>query len=254
MRIFLVLFVMVSCTITAFGQYPFEKKPAIKYTRYKNWKKINETDSTADYSLTIPHFYANKNSLRFIIAPQVGKGTYMITVYNNNKLVQTLVESSVVAGYAGGPLGPEPQAAYLEDVNGDGLNDLKILIPNNGCCGAYNYYLQVVYLIQKKEGTFSSTSFSDLMMDYVHRPERDIDGDGKYEIITQTFQSYGDHNYWLFNLYKFNGSGLVNVNQKGNYPIMIQLLWKNNYKVTDKVPAASLKALARKLPDDYDQR
>lgn len=258
MRVFLILCVMVNCTITSFAQYPFEKKPAIKYIEYKKWKLLNKTDSTADYSMTIPRFFANKNPLRFTIVPLVGKGAYVITVYNNNKLVQTFKESSAMGtdreASIGGYLGPEPQAAFLEDVNGDGLNDLKVLIPNNACCGAYNYYLQVVYLFQKKDGTFSKVSFSDLMMDYAHRPERDIDGDGKYEIITQTFQSYGDHNYWLFNLYNVSGTGLVNVNQKGNYPIMVQLLWKNNYKVTDKIPAAKVKALSRKLPDDYDQK
>jgi hypothetical protein len=90
--------------------------------------------------------------------------------------------------------------------------------------------------------------------DYANRPERDFDGDHNFEIITQTFQNYGKHNYMLYNLYNFDGNKLINVNRKANYPIMIQLLDGINYKVTNKVTNTAMKRLTRALPDDYDQK
>ena len=58
-------------------------------------------------------------------------------------------------------------------------------------------------------------------MEYKNKLERDFDGDGNYEIIVQSFQSYGYHNYFLFNLYNYKDGQLVNVNNKTNYPIMV---------------------------------
>lgn len=250
MRPLLIFYVSTFLTLSVFGQYPFEKKPAIKYKKYENWKVNKNSEAGADYSIIIPNFYSNNHVLKFQITSQAGKDTSVFKIYDGSKLIQTFVEP----GYIGGTLGPTPQSVFLEDVNGDGLKDFKILIPNSGCCGGYNYYLKVIYLFQKKNGTFTKISFSDLMMFYVNRPERDIDGDRNFEIITQTFQTVGEHHYWLFNLYDFNGNELVNVNQKNNYPIMVQLLYRNNYKITDKISRNEMKRFDRKLPDDYDKK
>jgi hypothetical protein len=250
MRPFPIFLIATFLTCSAFGQYPFEKSPKIKYKRFQNWKIKERTDEKADYSIVIPSFFAKKGSLQFQMHSLVDKDSSIITVYKNGKLLQTFIDPYFI----GGVVGPAPQAAFVEDINGDGLKDLKVIVPGNACCGAYNYYLRVIYLFQRKEGTFTKISFTDLMMDYINRPERDIDGDGNLEIITQTFQNYGDHNYWVFNLYNFNGSGLVNVNQKANYPIMVQLLYRNNYKVTDKISRAKMKQFERRLPDDYGKK
>ena len=92
------------------------------------------------------------------------------------------------------------------------------------------------------------------MMDYELRPERDINGDGNFEIITQTFKSVENHNYWLFNLYNFNGSGLINVNQVDNYPIMVQLLYRDNFAITDKISPEKIKDFSLKLPEGYNAK
>jgi hypothetical protein len=98
---------------------------------------------------------------------------------------------------------------------------------------------------------FTSISFTDLFMEFQYRKERDLDGDGKYEIITQTFKNIGNHNYWLFNLYNIKNNELVNVNYKANYPIMVQILNDDNYNITKRISRSQMKEFALKVPDDY---
>ena len=131
--------------------------------------------------------------------------------------------------------------------------DIKLFVPNYGC-GGYNFYVRVIYLLQKPDGNFNKISFTDLFMDFKNRLERDFDGDGFYEVITQTFQNYQNHNYWLFDLYDFKNDSLVNVNYKDNYPIMIQLLNRENYEVTSKISREKMKDFTRKLPSDFKKQ
>lgn len=224
----------------------------------KNWKVYDKckTEKKVHYTLTIPNFYKNHDSVTIQLTSLTDNfDTSYIRVYRNKNQIQKFTESySIGSGYDCNKIEPTPQTIYLEDINGDSLNDLKIIIPGNGCCGSFNFYLEVIYLFQRTDGSFTKVSFSDLMMDYALRPERDIDGDGNYEIITQTFQHYGNHNYWLFNLYNFNGDSFVNVNHKDNYPIMVQLLYKDNFAITDKISREKMKEFEKKLPDGYDKK
>lgn len=257
MRTLFTIFIVTFLTGKTFGQYPFEKFPAIKYKEIKDWKIYDksEKEKKVHYTVTIPGFYKNYDTVTIQITELTDNDSVsFIRVYRNKNQVQKIIEPFGIGGGVSYLIAPEPQAIYSEDINGDSLEDLKIIIPGNGCCGAYNFYLQVIYLFQRTDGTFTQISFSDLMMDYTLRPERDFDGDGNYEIITQTFQNFNGHNYWLFNLYNFKGDSLINVNYKDNYPIMTQLLYRDNFEITDKITKEKMKTLEKKLPDDYDKR
>jgi hypothetical protein len=253
-----VITIFIFGTTTLFGQYSFEVYPSIKYKEIKKWKEYDrcDKDKKVHYTVTIPNFYANHDTVTVQLTTIADDSeTSIIRVFRNQKQIHKYKEPySIGQGGDCFKITPTPQKIYLQDINGDGLNDLKILIPRNGFCGGYNYYLDIVYLFQRTDETFTKISFSDLMMNYELRPERDIDGDGNYEIITQTFQNYGDHNYWLFNLYNFTGDGLVNVNYKDNYPIMVQLLYRDNFAITKNLSREKMKNLARKLPDDYNKK
>jgi hypothetical protein len=92
------------------------------------------------------------------------------------------------------------------------------------------------------------------MMDENRRPERDLDGDHNFEIITMKLTYYGDHSYWLFNLFDFDSDRLINVNNKDNYPIMTQFLFRENFEITNKISREKMKEFALTLPDNYDRK
>lgn len=152
-----------------------------------------------------------------------------LEIYWNNKLVKAFkVGTSSIS---------EPLPVFKEDINGDGLNDLKIIVPNYGC-GAFNYHCKTIFLFQQKNGTFKEIIYTDIFEEFENKPERDLNNDGKYEIITQTFQHFGKHNYWLFNIYNYKNGKLMNVNNLAGYPIMIPL---NSQRVSTKISRKKMK-------------
>jgi len=235
-----------------YAQYPFESKSAIKYKEYSKWKIVKRSENETGYSIIIPGFFRDGASLGIKLAGDTRTERNRMFLFRNNKPIGSFLDSLSV-----GPpgMGNNPKAVYAEDINGDGLKDLKILIPFYGCCGAFNFYAQIIYLIQQPGGHFKIIAFTDWMdsEEMENRPERDFDGDHNFEIVTKTFQSYGKHNYELYNIYNFVDGKLVNVNAKGNYPLLIQLLWGPNYTGTNKVSKAKIKKLSKPLPDNFLQ-
>ena len=140
------------------------------------------------------------------------------------------------------------EALRTTDVNGDNLSDIKIVIPYMGN-GLAAMNQRVIYLFQKTDGHFNKISFLDKMD--ANRPERDFNGDNQFEIITMTLNGYEDHNYWTFNIYNYVSGELINQNTKFDYPIMIQYLFRENFKVTDKIPSDKMKNFSDKRPIDY---
>lgn len=233
-----------------YAQYPFETHPRIPYMHYKNWKLIDTTERRSAYMIDVPRFFQKQTTLHILVATYPGADSSVITLFKGNDQFQSFIDPYFI----GALFGPAPQDVYIEDINGDGRKDVKIFVRGYGCCGAYNFYARVIYLFQNSNGTFTKTAFTDLAMEYKNKPERDFDGDGNYEIIVQSFQHFGQHNYFLFNLYNYQNGQLVNVNHKVNYPIMVQLLWRENYAVTRQISRKKMKGFEKKLPDDYDKK
>lgn len=139
----------------------------------------------------------------------------------------------------------------VADINGDSLNDIKLIAWYMGN-GTASMNVRTIYLFQNPNGHFRKISFDDKIGN--DRPERDIDGDGNYEIITMTLQGFESHNYWLFNLFNYTNDNLENVNSKDNYPILIQVLNRENYTITDKVSRNKMKLLTMKFPEGHDRK
>jgi hypothetical protein len=236
----------------ALAQYSFESKPAIKYKAYKKWKVVEHSETNTDYSIIIPNFFADHQSIGIKISGNNEKDRTRFFLLKGNKPVCNFIDSLSVSAPS---KGFNPQAAFVEDINGDGLKDLKVTIPFYGGCGGFNFYAQIIYFFQQPDGSLKAFSFSDWMDNegFPNRPERDFDADRNFEIITKTFQSYGRHNYELYNLYSFGNGKLINVNKKADYPILIQLLWGPNYTLTNKVTKERTKKLSKRLPDDFKQ-
>jgi len=255
--IFICICIVFSSSLL-YSQYPFEKYKQIKYKEYKKWKfkAVQKKLANMNYSISVKNFFGDGESVTVQLTGFCDSTNDLysnydysyIRIFKNKKEIQKFKESY---GF-GGDLN-KPQSLIVEDINSDGLKDIKILIPYYGC-GGYNYYPRVIYLIQQKDGCFKKFSFRDYMFDFINRPEIDFDGDGKYKVITQTFVNYKNHNYWSFNIYEFNGDCLVNVNKKYDYTILVQLLFQDNYEVTDKMTREQMKQFARKLPVEYNQK
>ena len=244
------LIVTVGQVKLACAQYSFEHKPAVTSVEYNKWKVNNDTDEKTGYSITVPNFFDNHQALSVTILGDKEKDSCQVRIFKGGKIIGSFVDSLHIS-----KTGPHPKAVFLEDINGDGLKDLKILIPFYGYCGGFNFYTQIIYLFQQRNNRLKVILFTDWMDDenYPNRPERDFDGDHNFEIITKTFTAYGSHNYELYNIYNFRNGKLVNVNNKVGYPILIQLLWAPNYKVTNKVARSTIKGMSRFLPDDFKQ-
>lgn len=248
----ILLMITIGQARCALAQYPFEIKPPIHYKEYSKWKAIEHSETKTDYNITIPDCFTGRQALGIKIAPDNDRDSCIFRLYKNGKPL-----GRFIAPFAISPRmeGNNPKAVFVEDVNGDGLKDLKIVLPFYGGCGGFNFYAEIVYLFQQPNGRFNAFCFSDWMDDesFPNRPERDFDGDHNFEIVTKTFQNYGKHNYELYNIYNFQDGKLVNVNTKADYPLLIQLLWKGNYKTTNKVSKPQVRKLAKPLPDDFNQ-
>lgn len=243
LNLFVLLF--VSGFLTA--QYPFEKFPGVAYKSYKHWKFINNEKLYRSVArLSIPNFYKNGDKLSIVLYSFDRNDSSYICLYRNKKLVRRIFDKMYFTSLN---LSFEP--VRVADINGDSLNDIKITAAWMGS-GIACMYNRIIYLFQDSAKGFRKISFTDMISE--NRSERDIDGDGNYEIITMNLQGYRDHNYWLFNLYQYQKGGLVNVNYLANYPIMVQLLYRPNFAITKKLSREKMKSFEMKLPPEYDKR
>jgi len=115
-------------------------------------------------------------------------------------------------------------------------------------CGLASLNVRVIYFFQKENKEFTKISFDDKMDG--NRIERDLNGDGNFEIITMTLQEHRNHNYWLFNVYNFVNDNLICINNKINYPIMIQFLFRENYKITTKITRKEMQKYEIQKPEE----
>jgi len=249
MRQLLALLTLILLTWTTKAQFPFEKYPAITYKNFNDWKLYDKSEKEKKFhhTLTIPDFYTDQDTLTIQLTSFTNNwDSSYIRIFKNKKQIQKFFE----------PMGFSPsnmsEPARDADINGDGLSDLKLIISYNGT-GLACMNVRVIYLFQKNDGKFTKISFDD-MMDENRRPERDFDGDNNFEIITMNITYYGDHSYWLFNLYDFDSDRLINVNYKDNYPIMTQFLLRDNFEITNKISRDKMKEFALTLPEKYDKK
>lgn len=246
MRISLIV-IMISLTAFLKAQYPFEKYQAMDYSKKGKWTCYDkrEKENKMHWTMSFPGFYKNGDSLTVQLTTFGDKDTSLIRIFRNKKQVQIFEEPYAV----GRNFGMLTDTVFFGDINGDLLPDIKILCWYGGC-GTASLNERVIYLIQRPDDNFTKVSFKDMAAST--RPERDLNNDGNYEIITMTLNGYEGHNYWTFNLYNFINGDLVCVNDKFDYPIMIQFLNRENHTVTDKVSKDVMKTFSAAKPDEYD--
>jgi hypothetical protein len=236
--------------ISSNAQFPFESLSKPNIEGFNDWKVYNREESKKkiDFTISISSFYANGDTLTLQLTNHLYETQNSnLRVFQNSKEIDKhrIEFLYVLSPYA------KPDSVFIGDFNGDSLTDLKVYLPNHIAAGSYNSYAQLIYLFQKEDGTFSPISFSDYFEGFNNRLERDFDNDGNFEIITQTYQKIDGHSYWCFNLYNYTAGGLINVNIKGDYPILIQLLNRVNFEITKNLTKEKMLKQAIKLPSDY---
>jgi hypothetical protein len=218
-----------------FGQYPFEKFRAPSFTSAQF--KIKENENALEYSSKIKSFFNDKTDLEILVYGNLedSKGTFLqIGTSKKSKKYYEEINPNGIEGL------------FIADFNGDGMKDAKIVCFYMGS-GLASMNVRVFYFFQKSDKEFTKISFDDKMDS--NRFERDINGDGNFEIITQTLKEYNSHSYWVFNVYNFKNDRLVCVNSKMNYPIMIQFLYHENFTISKKISRLTLKAYQSETPD-----
>lgn len=197
-----------------------------------------EKQNVLEYSKNITSFFKDKSDLEVTVNGNVEnpKETY-IQVKTNLKS-KKYFEQIPAQGTDG---------FYIADFNGDGKKDFKIVCFYMGS-GLASMNVRVIYFFQKENNEFTKVSFDDKMDG--NRIERDLNGDENFEIITMTLQEHKNHNYWLFNVYNFVNDKLICVNNKTNYPIMIQYLFRDNYKVTKQITRKDMQKYEIKKPEE----
>jgi hypothetical protein len=228
------------------AQYPFEKFPQIKYKEYRKWKTdekamINDSDIVAFY-MVIPNFFERENLTIRITTLRRKSNISQIRLFKGKKLIGNLHEKMFFSTLN------LSEPVKVANIKGDSLKDIKLIVPYMGC-GLASLNVRVIYLFQKPNNKFTKISYMDMSDPNI--AERDLDMNGTYEIITKTLRTYKDHNYWLFNLYNFKDNALINVNEKFNYPIMVQYLYRQNY-TPSQLSKSILEKLSSKLPEEYE--
>ena len=216
------------------AQYPFEKFKSPKYQTI-NFYKISSASQTT-LSKTITSFFLDKTDLKLEIVSNFENTSRAILLLKHHKKTSRFTEQIIIH---------DLDHFFIVDRNGDGKKDIKI-VSNYMGNGLAALNVRVIYFIQNENNSFTKISFDDIMD--LNRLERDINNDGSFEIITMTLQNYKNHNYWLFNAYNLENNTLKCVNQKVNFPMMVQYLTVDNFKPTNKISKKEILKYQLKTP------
>ncbi len=216
------LLLLLLCTgINAQAQYPFERYPAPRYRHYKYWiQRTRPEDDHLTYDLLIPGFFGKEHLTLSYRMPDDTFGDTLVLL-RGKKVIQKIPAD------LGQILHNLKKPVRVADINGDGLQDIKIMVNGTGC-GLAAEYSRITYLFQQPDHRFVMVSYMDMMYD--HRPERDLDGDGNFEIITMDLKAHHEHNYWTFDVFTYRNNKFSNLDKSFDYPIMVQYLNRENYK------------------------
>jgi len=247
MKYFHTLIFLTFFSLISKAQYPFETFSSIKFEKYYQISpttNFSHIDTKGQYTIKITNFFNNNDSitLQFAHTENVDEDSSYLTLFRNGIKITNFIDN-LLFHYI--------DTVFVADINGDKLKDIKIIIPYNGC-GIAAMNVKIIYLFQNPNNKFTYISFDDKIGN--ERLERDFDNDGNYEIITMDLLQYQSHSYWIFNLFCFINNDLINVNNKFNYPIMIQYLNRDNFEITNKISRLKMKKFQIKMPNGYVRR
>lgn len=233
---YLVLIFLLITGLNSFAQYPFEKYPKPNY-KVIPFKVLVQNDSQFVAKSVAYKQYAVMLNSKDDMAE--------VSLYHRNKIIKKF---KVELGLLWIAL-PSDFALYAADIDGNGLVDFKLKTHNNGS-GLAGSLMHKLFLFNKSYNKFSGVHY----IDFSDSDERDLNNDGRYEIITQHYLQHTLSNqaYWVFDLFNFSNGKLVNVSAANNYPILVQFLYRDNYKITSHFTRRQMRKFSIKAPRDIE--
>lgn len=240
---------LLVCTASANAQYPFEKYKAPVTYAVPKWAdslgRVGKGTVVAVSTIRLDSVFSGGDKCIIRVeSPEKSKPLddgAKISIYRNKRLIQVFEDENAPHYYF------SMGFVAVADYNGDGLPDIKMVVPymSNGL-GLDEWD---IYLIQERDGYFVKIAFFNLYSP--DRQERDMDNDGHFVIIGMQLEGYGRHNYFVYNLYKFNADTLKGISERFGYPLMYQFLERENYKAA-KIPYAIRKKYLMLKPPEYN--
>jgi hypothetical protein len=224
--------ILLFCCINGFSQYSFEKYPSIKYVKAVISDTYQEDKS---YVGVIKY-----NDLKIELLENRQTDSSNIIIYQAGKIIQKIKEVDDIMPIM------VIDSAMIGNINNDKQIDFKITLANPGN-GFAALMIRKIYLFGNN-GKFNKVSF----LDFSDQIERDFNNDNNFEIIGVDHIFYKNHSYWIYDLYNYQNRNLINVSQSNNYPIMIQYLYKENYKEFKGCTNDELKKLSKPKPKYYN--
>lgn len=125
---------------------------------------------------------------------------------------------------------PKYLDSMVVDIDRNGLDDLifEYWPGSQGLalgCGIALY-------LQQQNGDFKKLTLP--AESFSPRDVFDIDGDGRFEIVTVQLVNYLDHNYWVYRCWQIKNYEIVNVDERFDFPRAIWFTFKPNQKLVDK--------------------
>jgi len=242
------------------AQYPFEKYKAINYTKLAfKVSYLEDTKTTRDIvyaKANLPGICKDNSRYSIFIKSYILKKTddaiAIIYLKKDGKVFQKIIDKGFYLG------GNALENIYIGDINGDSLPDIKFTCSNVSGAGLGSAWQRRIYLFQQPNGKFRKIAYKDFYISgkspLNDLNERSFDSDNSYKIITNQLVEYRGHNYWTFDLYEYKNGELNCVDDKYDYPIMVEYLYRENYEVTKKIFAEKMKTFKKEKPDEYDSR
>jgi hypothetical protein len=223
---------LLCVSVKGYAQYSFEKYPAIKYKKLVFDKSNSETDS----SITAKTSYLDYNIT--LTQKEESDTAHVVITYKRKIISDFTIGADYVMALQ--------DTAYVADIDGNGFPDFKILYYNMGS-GLASSLEHKLYCFNEGNKRFNKFFY----IDFFNFAERDINGDGNYEIISDILNQYKGHSYWTFNLFNYRGGKFINVNKIADYPIMVPYRYDETFEITKKISRLKMKKFSVDFPDYF---
>lgn len=210
--------------------YTFDAKPVPLFETF-SLKRIEVGKGAGSLVAFLPALFGdNEGGMVQFMNVEINPDSivHMLTITKNNKVVFQTFLSEFTPHYSEG--------VEMADLNKDGQKDVVLTFATGGNGLAANWRW-VLILLQKEGNTFELHRFTNMLPDETYGLFRDMDGDGRFEVVVGSHTNVMDtgspdvHSYWFFNVFGWQNGKPVNLNPNWDFPLVYRHLDTINRKV-----------------------